>query len=56
MDFTHPEDGTKVGVPLAPGSLCVMTGPARYTWRHGIAARKSDPARAAASRADGGCR
>jgi alkylated DNA repair dioxygenase AlkB len=43
MDFTHPEDGTKVAIPLAPGSLCVMTGPARYTWRHGIAARKSDP-------------
>lgn len=43
MDFTHPEDGTKVAVRLAPGSLCVMTGPARYTWRHGIAARKSDP-------------
>ncbi|SEH02046.1 2OG-Fe(II) oxygenase superfamily protein [Nonomuraea solani] len=44
MDFTHPSDGTKVEVPLAPGSLCVMTGPARYTWRHSIAARKSDPA------------
>ncbi|GAA2083333.1 alpha-ketoglutarate-dependent dioxygenase AlkB [Actinomadura alba] len=43
MDFTDPGDGTKVAVPLAPGSLCVMTGPARYTWRHGIAARKSDP-------------
>lgn len=43
MDFTHPDDGAKVSVPLAPGSLCVMTGPARYTWRHGIAARKSDP-------------
>lgn len=43
MDFTHPEDGTKVTVRLTPGSLCVMTGPARYTWRHSIAARKSDP-------------
>ncbi|MBC6459262.1 alpha-ketoglutarate-dependent dioxygenase AlkB [Actinomadura sp. HBU206391] len=43
MDFTHPEEGTKAAVPLAPGSLCVMTGPARYTWRHSIAARKSDP-------------
>ena len=43
MDFTHPQDGTKVPVHLAPGSLCVMMGPARYTWRHGIAARKSDP-------------
>jgi alkylated DNA repair dioxygenase AlkB len=43
MDFTHPSDGTKVGVHLAPGSLCLMTGPARYEWRHAIAARKSDP-------------
>jgi len=43
MDFTHPGDGTKTAVHLAPGSLCVMTGPARYDWRHGIAARKSDP-------------
>lgn len=43
MDFTHPDSGERVGVRLAPGSLCVMTGPARYDWRHGIAARKSDP-------------
>lgn len=43
MDFTHPGDGTKAEVYLAPGSLCVMSGPARYEWRHGIAARKSDP-------------
>lgn len=43
MDFTHPGDDTKLAVPLAPGSLLVMTGPARSTWRHAIAARKSDP-------------
>jgi alkylated DNA repair dioxygenase AlkB len=43
MDFIDPEDGEKATVPLAPGSLCAMTGPARYRWRHGIAARKSDP-------------
>ncbi|KAB2339688.1 alpha-ketoglutarate-dependent dioxygenase AlkB [Actinomadura rudentiformis] len=43
MDFTHPEDGLKLAVRLAPGSLLVMTGPARFTWRHAIAARKSDP-------------
>ncbi|MDX3230840.1 alpha-ketoglutarate-dependent dioxygenase AlkB [Streptomyces sp. ME19-01-6] len=43
MDFTNPDDGTKLAVPLAPGSLLVMTGPARYAWRHAIAARKSDP-------------
>jgi alkylated DNA repair dioxygenase AlkB len=43
MDFAHPDDGTELAVPLAPGSLLVMTGPARYTWRHAIASRKSDP-------------
>ncbi|MEU9114382.1 alpha-ketoglutarate-dependent dioxygenase AlkB [Streptomyces sp. NPDC048483] len=43
MDFSDPGTGTKAGAPLAPGSLCVMTGPARFTWRHAIAARKSDP-------------
>ncbi|WP_079408325.1 alpha-ketoglutarate-dependent dioxygenase AlkB [Streptomyces sp. 3211] len=43
MDFTHPEDGTKLAMPLAPGSLLVMSGPARYTWSHAIVARKSDP-------------
>ncbi|MGA8115652.1 MAG: alpha-ketoglutarate-dependent dioxygenase AlkB [Actinocatenispora sp.] len=43
MDFTEPEDGTKLSVRLAPGSLLVMAGPARLTWRHAIAARRSDP-------------
>lgn len=43
MDFTHPDDGTKLAVPLAPDSLLVMAGPARHTWRHAIASRKSDP-------------
>ncbi|MEU4085873.1 alpha-ketoglutarate-dependent dioxygenase AlkB [Streptomyces aureus] len=42
MDFTHPGEGRKTGVYLAPGSLLVMTGPARYEWRHAIAARRSD--------------
>jgi alkylated DNA repair dioxygenase AlkB len=43
MEFTHPEDSTRVPVRLAPGSLCVMTGPARFVWRHTIPARKTDP-------------
>lgn len=43
MDFTLPGDGSKVPVRLEPGSLCVMTGPSRYAWRHAIAARRSDP-------------
>jgi alkylated DNA repair dioxygenase AlkB len=42
MEFGH--GGVRVGVPLAARSLCVMTGPSRYEWRHAIAARKSDPA------------
>jgi alkylated DNA repair dioxygenase AlkB len=41
MEFAH--DGLRVDVPLAARSLCLMTGPARYEWRHAIAARKSDP-------------
>jgi len=44
MDFTSPQGADQVPVWLAPGSLSVMTGPARYAWRHAIAARKSDPA------------
>lgn len=43
MDFTLPSQGATVPVPLEPGSLLLMTGPARYDWRHSIAARKSDP-------------
>lgn len=42
MDFTEPATGTRVPVWLEPGGLCVMTGPARFDWRHAIAARKSD--------------
>jgi alkylated DNA repair dioxygenase AlkB len=43
MEFSHPEDKTCVPVRLEPGSLYVMTGPARFTWRHAIPARKTDP-------------
>ncbi|MCP3804827.1 alpha-ketoglutarate-dependent dioxygenase AlkB [Allokutzneria sp. A3M-2-11 16] len=43
MDFSDPDNGERVPVRLEPGSLCVMTGAARYRWRHAIAARKSDP-------------
>jgi alkylated DNA repair dioxygenase AlkB len=43
MDFLGP-GGERVGVSLGPGSLSVMTGPSRYTWKHAIAGRKSDPA------------
>jgi len=40
MDFTYQRD--KVSIPLAPRSLVVLQNDARYLWKHGIAARKSD--------------
>jgi alkylated DNA repair dioxygenase AlkB len=43
MEFSHPKDKACVPVRLEPGSLYVMTGPARFTWRHAIPARKTDP-------------
>ncbi len=43
MDFIDPDGAERVPVRLEPGSLLVMRGPARYSWRHAIAARKSDP-------------
>lgn len=43
MDFIGPDRDLRVPLHLEPRSLCVMTGAARYTWRHAIAARKSDP-------------
>lgn len=40
LDFTRGEE--KHSLYVAPRSLFVMRGAARYAWRHGIAARKSD--------------
>lgn len=43
MDFTNKFDKTqKIPVWLAPKSLVVLSGKARYEWLHGIPARKSD--------------
>ena len=42
MQFTHIESREQVPILLEPGSLLVMQGEARYRWKHGIAARKSD--------------
>lgn len=42
MDLTHVRVGTMVAVLLEPGSLLVMRRDARYSWKHGIAARKTD--------------
>ncbi|HXH61621.1 MAG TPA: alpha-ketoglutarate-dependent dioxygenase AlkB [Fimbriimonadaceae bacterium] len=42
MDFDRPPTGEKGLVWLEPRSLVVLSGPARYEWRHGIAKRKKD--------------
>lgn len=42
MEFTHAESGEKVTQLLEPCSLLVFSGEARYRWKHGIPARKSD--------------
>jgi alkylated DNA repair dioxygenase AlkB len=41
MDFTDP-DGKKHPHLLERRSLFVLSGEARYEWKHGIAPRKSD--------------
>ncbi|MEV4759056.1 alpha-ketoglutarate-dependent dioxygenase AlkB [Micromonospora sp. NPDC049559] len=44
LTMSRPEAGADRRVPvlLEPGGLLVMRGEARYEWRHGIAARKTD--------------
>lgn len=42
MDFSHIARDETHSVVLAPRSLLVMRGSARYDWQHGIAARKTD--------------
>lgn len=42
MDFTHAKH-FPISVTLPIGSLLVLKGPARYEWKHSIAARKTDP-------------
>ena len=43
MEFIHKDDkAKKMPVRLAPKSLIVLSGEARYKWLHGIPARKSD--------------
>lgn len=42
MLFTDRHSAARLELDLAPSSLLVLTGAARYEWRHGIAARKSD--------------
>ncbi|NET71462.1 MAG: alpha-ketoglutarate-dependent dioxygenase AlkB [Sphaerospermopsis sp. SIO1G2] len=42
MEFTNPITGEKIDHLLEPCSLLIFSGDARYQWKHGIAARKSD--------------
>lgn len=42
MDFTHSKTNEKIAVLLEPRSLCILSGDARYVWKHGIAGRKTD--------------
>lgn len=42
MTFAEPATGESVHVLVEPGVLLVMSGDARYRWRHSIAPRSSD--------------
>ena len=42
MDFREVASGQRSSMHLAPGSLLVLAGAARYDWTHAIAPRRSD--------------
>lgn len=42
MEFSNPETREKKSIPLEERSLVILSGSARYEWRHAIPARKSD--------------
>lgn len=42
MDFEHVDGHGRHQIWLEPRSALIMDGEARYEWKHGIAARKSD--------------
>lgn len=42
MDFLHTVSDAKISILLEPNSILVMSGEARYQWKHGIAKRKKD--------------
>ena len=42
MTFIHSKTKTVKQILLKPNSLLIMSGEARYDWKHGIPARKSD--------------
>ena len=40
MWFSNPKTGQVIPVPLEPGSMAILTGPARYEWKHQIRKNK----------------
>lgn len=42
IEFIHSQTKEQVPILLLPGSLVVLQGAARYTWRHGITSSKLD--------------
>lgn len=42
MDFSHASSGEKHSIMLEPRSLLMLSGAARYEWKHSIPARKTD--------------
>lgn len=42
MDFSHEDTNRKISMMLQARSLVILSGDARYQWRHGIAHRKTD--------------
>lgn len=42
MGFVHAENHTKKQLLLEPNSVLIIGGEARYDWKHGIPARKTD--------------
>ncbi len=42
MDFIHPQTNEKASVLLEPRSLILLSGEARYLWKHSISSRKTD--------------
>jgi len=42
MDLERVENGEKLSLLLEPRSLLVLSGNARYKWRHAIPGRKTD--------------
>lgn len=42
MSFIHTKNDSTQELQLEPNSLLIMRGEARYDWKHGISARKTD--------------